>query len=184
LRRNDSRYPLRQDRWKDVGGNSAKYVLDTINKGVSQSVIGSWPETFPELQNFWDADCSVFAGKGINVPQFAQLWATKKRESLSKWSGEEPFDELCSAGCSALSLAIAISTIERSQHAAEIWRSAVGKSRRRDQVIAAFLRAADALEEVNESFITAMCRIYESSWTTTCVPCWATTPHHKMRHRS
>jgi hypothetical protein len=113
-------------------------------------------KTFPELQDFWDAYCLVFARKGIDMPQLVQLWVTEKRKSLSKWSAEEIFDELCLAGCSAISLAIAISILERSQHAAEIWRTTVGTARRRDQVVGAFLKAADALEEVNENFITAL----------------------------
>jgi hypothetical protein len=46
--------------------------------------------------------------------------------------------------------------IERSQHAAEMWRSTIGTTRRRDQVVGALLKAADALEEVHERFITAL----------------------------
>jgi hypothetical protein len=67
------------------------------------------------------------------------------------------------AGSSSLSLAIGISVIERSQHVAEIWRTTIGTARRRDQVVRALTKAADALEEVHESFITALLQDLKAS---------------------
>lgn len=89
-----------------------------------------------------------------------------KRDSLSQWASENDFDELCNAGCSPVSLALALWIIEVSQSVAEVWRTAISSARRRNQIIGSLEEAADALEEVQDSFGAAMLEHFTKSLST------------------
>lgn len=116
------------------------------------------PDEFRDERGFWAALCASYEAKGIDLPRLIQSWAKAKRDSLVDWATEKDFDTLCELGCGRFPLAIALWVIEASQHAAKKWRETIGSARRRDQVIRTLRKAADSLEEINETFIEVMLR--------------------------
>jgi hypothetical protein len=94
--------------------------------------------------------------KGLDLRQLVHLAAMQKRKSLVQWASEADFDELCQDGCSEVSLALTLWGIEVSQSIEQTWRSAVPSARRRRQTIRILEKAADVLEEIQNSFVTAI----------------------------
>jgi len=121
------------------------------------------PSEFPEIKNWWEIYCSIHAQKGFDIPKMLRGWVSLKRDLLSEWGTQVFFDELCESGCSDLAISIVIALLDQLQRGAEIWRATTGKKRDREQTIRALMRAADALEALNEGFVTALLRDMNAS---------------------
>ena len=115
-------------------------------------------DEFQEIREFWAVFCSIHSTKGLDLPLLVHRWIETTRESLSKRAAEISFDELCAAGCSPVSLTIALSAIRISERAAEKWRDTIGSTRQRDKIIRTLKKSADVLEAVNERFIDVLLR--------------------------
>jgi hypothetical protein len=113
-------------------------------------------DEFKELRELWNLLCSINVSKSLDLPQLVQLLAMRKREVLVQWTSEADFDELCREGCSEVSLALALWAIEASQSIEQRWRKTVPSARRRKQIVRILEKAADVLEELQNSFSAAI----------------------------
>ena len=111
---------------------------------------------FNSLREFWHKLCSIQLSNGVNLPDRLGAW-TKGKEDLLRRAGVcREYEELCSAGCIPISLAIALSTFRISRKTAEIWKSTLGSKRQRTQTIGHLQKAADSLERAHEQLIDAV----------------------------
>jgi len=121
------------------------------------------PNEFPEIRSLWEVYCSIRSQKGFDIPKILRSWVGLKRDSLAHWGTQQFFDELCESGCNDLAISIVIALLDRLQRGAEIWRATTGKKRDREQTVRALLKAAEALEALNEGFVTALLRDMNAS---------------------
>ena len=109
-----------------------------------------------DLLNVWTGLCSIYARKGVDLPELARALLKGKRESLARWSSVGSFDDLCKSGCNEYSLVFSLKLIEWSGSRASKFERAAGPARRRDQVAGQLERAASALERFAKSFEAAV----------------------------
>jgi hypothetical protein len=109
-------------------------------------------QSLDDLQQVWNGLSSIYASKGVDLPQVARDLVKKRKESLDRWASIDSFNALSVEGCNEYSLVLCLKLTESARAHTHKFQRALGSGRERDQAARSFDKAAAALER----FITSL----------------------------
>jgi hypothetical protein len=109
-------------------------------------------KSLDDLQQVWKGLSSIYANKGVDLPQVARDLVKERKKSLDRWASIDSFNALSEEGCNEYSLVLCLKLTQSARSHKHKFQRALGSGRERDQAARSFEKAAGALER----FITSL----------------------------